>query len=67
MATDSNYTPPRAPIGPRRHGCAGTIFIFIGFAILGAAVFVALLSFGPLVAVAGIIAIGIAINRARRP
>lgn len=64
MATDPQNSPPapRAAIGPRgRQGCAANIIAFIGFTFIGGAVLVALISFGPLIALAGIAAIAVGI------
>lgn len=52
---------PRAPIGPRRQGCLANVITFVGFTFIGGAVLVALISFGPLIALAGIVAITVAI------
>lgn len=53
---------PRAPHPvPRRQGCLANVITFIGFGFIGFAVLVALISFGPLIALAGIGAIAVAI------
>ena len=53
---------PRAPHPvPRRQGCLANVITFVGFAFIGGAVLVALISFGPLIALAGIVAIAAAI------
>lgn len=46
----STQPPPRAPIGPRRHGCAG----FLLYIVIGFAGTLALIALGPLAIVLAI-------------